>query len=34
MCEYFCIGFIGFITNSFSPIEYEQNDKILLKYFQ
>ena len=43
MCGYFCTGFIDFTqkgkglldcTNSFSPILYEQNDKIILKYFQ
>ena len=37
MCGYFCIGFIDFIlkgkfflnfTNSFSPNDYEKNDKI------
>ena len=41
--EYFSIEFIdsmlkgkGFLhyTNSFSPNEYEKNDKIILKYFQ
>ena len=40
---YFCIGFIDFMlkgkglldyTNLFSPMEYEENDKIILKYFQ
>ena len=40
---YFCIVFIDFMlkckifsdcTNLFSPNEYEQNDKIILKYFQ
>ena len=43
MCGYFCIGFTDFIlkgkslldyTNLFSPHEYENNDKIILKYFQ
>ena len=44
MCGYFCIGFIDFMlkgknllhyyTNLFSPNEYENNDKIVLKYFQ
>ena len=43
MCGYFCTVFIDFTqkgkglldcTNSFSPILYEQNDKIILKYFQ
>ena len=43
MCGYFCIVFIDFMlkdkillnyTNSFSPNEYEKNDKIILKYFQ
>ena len=43
MCEYFCIGYIGFILkgeslldykNLFFPDEYEKNDKIILKYFQ
>ena len=44
MCGYFCIGFIDFMlkgknllhyyTNLFSPNEYENNDKIILKYFQ
>ena len=43
MSGYFCIGFIGFMlqgkslldyTNLFSPNKYEKNDKILLKYFQ
>ena len=41
--EYFCTAFIDFMlkdkcfldyTNSFSPIEYGKNDKIILKYFQ
>ena len=41
ICEYFYIGFIGFIfkgkivldnTNLFSPNEYEKNNKIILKY--
>ena len=41
--EYFCIGFIDFIlkgkslldyTYSFSPNDYENIDKIILKYFQ
>ena len=43
MCGYFCIGFIEFMLkgkslleykNSFSPDEYKNNDKIILKYFQ
>ena len=43
MCGYFCIGFIDFMlkgkslleyTNLFSPNDYEQNDKIILKYIQ
>ena len=40
---YFGIGFIDFMvngkslldyTNLFSPIDYEKNDKMMLKYFQ
>ena len=43
MCEYFCNGFIGLMlngkslleyTNLFSPNDYENNDKIILKYFR
>ena len=43
MYGYFCIGFIDFIlkskrlieyTNLFSTNDYENNDKIILKYFQ
>ena len=43
MCRYFCIGFIDFMLkdkslldykNSFSPNDYEKNDKIILTYFQ
>ena len=43
MCGYFCIGFIDFVlkgkilldcTNLFSPNDYEENGKIILKYFQ
>ena len=43
MCGYFCTGFITFMLkvkssldykNLFSPKEYEQNDKIILKYFR
>ena len=43
MCGYFCIGFIDFIlkgkslleyTNLFSSNDYEENDQIVLKYFQ
>ena len=43
MCEYFCIGFIDFMlegkslldyTNLFSSNEYEKNDKIILEYCQ
>ena len=42
MCGYFCIGFIDFMlkgkilleyTNMFTPEDYENNDKIILKYF-
>ena len=42
--RYSCIGFINFMlkfkslykeyTNLFSPSEYENNEKIILKYFQ
>ena len=40
MCTYFCIGFVDFMlkgkslldyTNLFSPNEYKNNDKIILK---
>ena len=43
MCRYFCFGFIDLMlkgqslheyANLFSPINYEKNDKIILKYFQ
>ena len=43
MCGYFCIGFIGFMLkgqslldyiNLFSPNDYENNNKIILKHFQ
>ena len=43
MCWYFCIGCIDFMlkgkslldyTNLFPPNDYENNDKIILKYFQ
>ena len=43
MCGYFCIGFIDFMLKGkrlleypslFSPNEYKNNDKIMLKYFQ
>ena len=43
ICGYFSIGFIAFIlkdkylldyTNLFSPNKYDENDKIILKYFQ
>ena len=43
MCRYICIGFIYFMlegkslldyTNLFFPNVYEKNDKIMLKYFQ
>ena len=43
MCGYVCIGFIDSIlkgkslleyANLFSPKKYEENDKIILKYFQ
>ena len=42
MCGYFCIGFIDFMLkgkilldymNSFSPNDYEKNDKIILIFF-
>ena len=43
MCTFFCIGFIDFMlkgkilldyTNLFSPNDYENNDEMILKYFQ
>ena len=43
MYGYFCIGFIDFMLNGksfldyknlFSPNNYEKNDKTILKYFQ
>ena len=43
ICWYFCIGFIDFMlkgkslldyTNLLFPNDYEENDKIILKYFQ
>ena len=43
MCGYFCIGFIDFMlkgeswldyTNLFSLNDYDENDKIILKYSQ
>ena len=43
MCEYFCIGFIDFklkgkslldYTNLFSPNDYENNDKIIIRNFE
>ena len=43
MCGYFCIGFNDFMlkgkslseyTNLFSPNDYQNNNKIILKYFQ
>ena len=43
MCGYFYIGYIDFMlkgkslleyTNLFSPIDFEKNDKIILKYFR
>ena len=43
MCGYFCTGFIDFMlngkslleyTNLFSRNDYEKNDKIILKFFQ
>ena len=43
MFRYFCIWFIDFMlkgkslldyTNLFSPNDYENNDQIILKYFQ
>ena len=42
MCGYFCIGIIDFMlkgksmldyTNSFSPNDYEKNDKMIKKFF-
>ena len=42
MCRYFCIGFIDFMlpgktltnfTNLFSPYNFKNNDKKILKYF-
>ena len=43
MCGYFCIEFINFMlkgkylldyTNLFSPSDYKNNNKMMLKYFQ
>ena len=43
MCGYFCIEFINFMlkgknlldyTNLFSPNDYKNNNKMMLKYFQ
>ena len=43
MCRHFCIGFIGFLLerkslldyiNLFPPHEYEKNNQIILKHFQ
>ena len=43
MCEYFYVGLNDFMlkgkslldyTNLFSPNDYEENDKVILKYFQ
>ena len=43
MCGYFCIGYIDFLLqgknlleyiNLFSPNDYENNDKTILRYFQ
>ena len=43
MCGYYCIGFIHamlkgrsllYYTNLFSPNDYENNNKIFVKYFQ
>ena len=43
ICGYFCIGFMSFMmkvkslldyNNSFSPSEYEEDDKMSLKFFQ
>ena len=43
MCKYFCIGFIEFMLkdkslldykNLFFPNDYENNNKIILKYFK
>ena len=42
MCRYFCIGFINFMfngnslmdySNLFSPNDFQKNDDIILKYF-
>ena len=43
MCGYLCIGFIDFMLNGkslldythlFSPSDYEKNDRTILKYFK
>ena len=43
MCGYFCIGFIDFMlegktlidyTNLFSPYDFDKNDQIILSYFK
>ena len=43
MCDYFCIGFIDFMsanktlidfTSLFSPYDFEKNDKTILDYFE
>ena len=43
ICQYFCIRFINFVlkekgfldyTNIFSPEEYEENDNLILTFFQ
>ena len=43
MCQYFCTGFIDFMlqgkslldyANLFSPNEYKKNDQIILNFFQ
>ena len=43
MCTFFCVGFIDFMlkgkilldyTNLFSPNDYENNDEMILNYFQ
>ena len=43
MCSYFCIGFIDFMlegktlidyTNLFSPYDFDKNDQIIISYFK
>ena len=43
MCGFYCLAFIEYMivgktllyyTNSFSPNDYQYNDKIIYKYFQ